>query len=156
MWIQLSRQCVFPREQERANYVALFGYLGYLIGTPTAKYLETPTQAKAVMESLMLTELKVTDTSKVVANYFIQCIQNTPPAYVSKRFIEAGSRWMCGNEVGDGPRSYYGLFLSANADYPWQFAIPCEQSHTWIERRLWYAGFQSIDNLRFLRRLIYE
>lgn len=111
MWIHLPRQGIFPREQEIVDYVALFRYLGYLTGTPTAKYFETPTQAKAVMESLLLTELETTETSKVVANNFIQSIQDTPPVYVSREFIEVGSRWMSGNEVCDqlglGRPGYY-------------------------------------------------
>lgn len=100
------------------------------------KYFETPTQAKAVMESLMLTEPKVTDTSKVVANNFIQCLQNTPPAYASKEFIEAGSRWMCGNEVCDE------LGLGRPGYYYWAvFAGQC-----WLSMAICYT-VRAVPNL---------
>jgi hypothetical protein len=101
MWLQLPKFGVKPSPQEIDNYVALFRYLGYLLGTPTA-FFETAEKAKLTMESCYLHELRITETSRVVAYNFVQCVQNLPaPFHVSRGFIEAGSRWINGDELCD-------------------------------------------------------
>ncbi|MCJ1269146.1 hypothetical protein MMC22_009035 [Lobaria immixta] len=150
MWYHLPRQGVFPREQEIVDYIALFRYVAYLIGTPTAKYFETPTQAKALMESLMLTELATSETSKVVASNFIKAIRDTPPVYVSKEFIEAGSRWMCGDEVCDE------LGLGRPGYYSWAVVFGL----CWLSMAVCYTvrAVPYLDRkmIAFLRPLIYD
>ncbi|RHZ63951.1 hypothetical protein CDV55_105128 [Aspergillus turcosus] len=101
MWLQLPKFWIKPSQQEIDDYIALFRYMGYLLGTPTA-YFETSEKAKLTMESCYLHELRITETSRVVAYNFVQCVCNLPaPFHVSKGFIEAGSRWINGDEVCD-------------------------------------------------------
>ena len=100
MWQQLPRQGIFPRQQEIADYVALFRYLGYVIGTPD-QYFSSASRAKAVMESMTYYELSLSPNSKVVANNFVECLVDVSPMNVSRGFIEAGSRWMNGAEICD-------------------------------------------------------
>ncbi|KAF4152605.1 hypothetical protein CNMCM6069_001876 [Aspergillus lentulus] len=101
MWLQLPKFGVKPSPREIDDYIALFRYLGYLLGTPTA-FFETSQKAKLTMESCYLHELRITETSRVVAYNFVQCVQNLPaPFHVSRGFIEAGSRWINGDELCD-------------------------------------------------------
>ncbi|KAJ5320444.1 hypothetical protein N7508_000727 [Penicillium antarcticum] len=101
MWMQLPRLGVFPTKQEKEDYVALFKYIAYLLGTPHS-YFEDTEKARKLMESLYVHELKVTDTSNTVAHNFMECVSNLPwPFYISRSFIEAGSRWINGHELCD-------------------------------------------------------
>ena len=116
MFLQLPRQNIYPHKQEIEDYIALFRYIAHLTGTPTEAY-ETPAKAKAWMESIMLTEIDPTDTSKILANNIIRCLEDTPPVYLSKEFLEVGSRWLNGNELCDGlglgnPGYYYWALMA--------------------------------------------
>ncbi|GFG01681.1 latex clearing protein [Aspergillus udagawae] len=101
MWLQMPKFGVKPSQQEIDDYIAVFRYLGYLLGTPTA-FFETAEKAKLTMESCYIHELRITETSRVVAYNFVQCLQNLPaPFHMSRGFIEAGSRWINGDELCD-------------------------------------------------------
>ena len=101
LWLQLPRLGVPVSQQEAEDYVALFRYIAYLLGTPTAHF-ETTERAKMLMESLYVHDLEVTETSLTVAYNFIQCVSSLPwPFYVSPGFIEAGSRWLNGDDLSD-------------------------------------------------------
>ncbi|QMW44143.1 hypothetical protein G4B11_007563, partial [Aspergillus flavus] len=101
MWLQLPRFKINPSPDEVKDYIALFRYLGYLLGTPTS-YFETVEKSKHTMESMVAHELHTTETSRVVAYNFVECVSNLPaPFHVSRKFIEAGSRWINGDEICD-------------------------------------------------------
>ena len=100
MWQQLPRQGIFPKQQEIADYVALFRYLGYLLATPES-YFDSPARAKAVMETMHYYELSLSPSSKIVGHNFVECLRDVRPMNVSREFIEAGSRWMNGGEICD-------------------------------------------------------
>ena len=116
MFLQLPRQNIYPRKQEIEDYIALFRYIAHLVGTPTEAF-ESPTKAKAWMESIMLTEVYPTETSKILASNIIKCLEDTPPVFMSKEFLEVGSRWLNGNELCDGlgignPGYYYWALMA--------------------------------------------
>lgn len=100
MWFQLPKMGIVPTQQEKDDYVALFRYLAYLLGTPT-DFFETSDKAKKLMESMYLHELETTATSKVVGYNFVKCLEDLPPMNISKAFIEAGSRWFNGHALCD-------------------------------------------------------
>ena len=110
VWLSLPRQGIWLRDQEIVDYIALFRYIGYLTGTPN-HYFETPAKARAMMESLLMNEIDPTDTSKILANNIIKCLQGQPPSYASRQFLEVNCRWLNGNELCDalglGRPSYY-------------------------------------------------
>ncbi|KAI4174648.1 MAG: hypothetical protein LQ343_002221, partial [Gyalolechia ehrenbergii] len=116
MFLQLPRQSIYPRKQEVEDYIALFRYIAHILRTPT-EALETPKKAKAWMESIMLTEIDPTETSKILASNIIKYLEGTRPVCVSKEFLEAGSRWLNSNELYDGlglgNPDYYYLALMA-------------------------------------------
>lgn len=111
VWLAFPRQGIWLREQEIVDYIALFRYVGYLTGTPT-EYFETPEKARTVMESLLMYEIAPTETSKVLANNVISCLEAQPPQYASRAMLEANSRWLNGNDLCDAlglgrPSLYY-------------------------------------------------
>ncbi|KAE8146499.1 hypothetical protein BDV25DRAFT_169839 [Aspergillus avenaceus] len=101
MWLQLPKFGIKPSSGEIEDYIALFRYLAYLLGTPTS-YFKTIEDSKRTMESMLVYELLTTETSRVVAYNFVECVAHLPaPVHVSRKFIEAGSRWINGGELCD-------------------------------------------------------
>lgn len=103
MWIQLPLLGIQPKPDEIEDYIALFRYLAYLLGTPD-DYFSSAKRAKMTMESLLVNELRPTENSKVVAANFISCLVDRPPFNVSRGFMEAGSREMNGDTLCDALR----------------------------------------------------
>ena len=138
VWISFPRQGIFLREQEKADYVALWRYIGYLLGTPT-KHFETPAKAKAIMESLLYNEVHPSEMSKILANNIIRSLEKQPPNYVSSDMLITSARWLNGNDLGDSlglPRVslYYWALMTGQClffmtlSYTYR-AIP------WLDRR---------------------
>ena len=67
------------KEREISDFIALFRYIGYLTGTPTS-YFETPGKARKTMESLLLSEINPTPTSRVLVHNVIASLANEPPS----------------------------------------------------------------------------
>jgi len=100
IWVSFPRQGIFLREREKEDYVALWRYIGYLLGTPT-EHFESTAKAKAIMETLLHNEVHPSDMSKVLANNIIHCLEGQPPTYVSPDMLIASARWLNGNDLGD-------------------------------------------------------
>lgn len=116
MFISLPRQGIFPRKQEIHDYLALWRYIGHVIGCPDGM-LDTPQQAKRLMESLFLYEIQPTETSKILANNIIKALEGQPPGYASAEFLIASARWLNGNDLCDAlglmrPSIYYWLLMA--------------------------------------------
>ena len=115
IWVSFPRQGIFLREQEKKDYVALWRYIGYIMGTPD-KYFETTEKAKALMESLLYNEVKPSEMSRILSNNIINCLEGQPPTYVSPDMLIASARWLNGTELADAlglPRVswYYSLLM---------------------------------------------
>lgn len=100
VWLSLPRQGIFLRQQEIDDYIALWRLIAHYVGTPT-EYFAYPAKAKSMMESLLMNEINPSQTSQVLANNIIRCLENQPPAYTSRSFLEANARWLNGNELCD-------------------------------------------------------
>lgn len=101
LWLQLPRFGVVPSQQEKEDYIAVMRYVAYLLGTPH-DYFESTKKAKLLMESLYVHELRITETSHVVTHNFMEAVTNMPfPFNISRSFIDAGSRWINGNNLCD-------------------------------------------------------
>jgi len=100
IWLSLPRQGIWLREQEIVDYIALWRLIALYMGTPT-EWFETPARAKAMMESLLMNEINPTETSKILAANVIRCLENQPPTYASRSFLEVNARWLNGNELCD-------------------------------------------------------
>lgn len=149
MWLQLPQMGVFPTEQEKTDYIALFRYVGYLLATPH-EYFSSVAQAKATMESMLLHELQVTETSRIVGHNMIECIKDRAPLRVSVGFIEAGSRILNGDELCD----------SLGLGKPGFLAYGCWRGHCWFVQSLalvqrWVPGADEAV-VRYFRNTLYE
>ncbi|KAK5097061.1 hypothetical protein LTS08_007081 [Lithohypha guttulata] len=116
IWLSLPRQGIFLRQQEVEDYIALWRLIAHYLGTPT-EYFAEPAKARAMMESLLMNEINPSQTSQVLANNVIRCLENQPPAYASRSFLEANARWLNGNELCDalglGKPNFYHTCLVA-------------------------------------------
>ncbi|KAK7553618.1 hypothetical protein IWX49DRAFT_515776 [Phyllosticta citricarpa] len=116
IWLSFPRQGIFLREQEILDYIALWRYIGYLVGCPTEPF-STPSKAKAVMETLLLYEVDPSETSKILANNIIRSLEHQPPTYASADMLIASARWLNGNELCDRlglpqPSLYYWALMA--------------------------------------------
>ena len=117
IWMSLPRQGIFIREQEIIDYIALWRYIGHVIGCPTDPYMSSPRMAKAFMESMLYHEVKPSETSKIMANNIIRSLEDQPPGYASADFLTASARWLNGNDLGDAlglprPSAYYWALMA--------------------------------------------
>ena len=100
IWLSLPRQGIYLRKQEIEDYIALWRYIGHVVGCPTDQF-ETPEKAKRLTEALLLYEIHPTDTSKILANNIIRSLEGQPPGYASADFLIASARWLNGNDLCD-------------------------------------------------------
>ncbi|EXJ63959.1 hypothetical protein A1O7_00294 [Cladophialophora yegresii CBS 114405] len=100
IFLSLPRQGIWLTRQESADYIALWRLIAHYVGTPTT-WFETPDTARRVMESLLLNEINPSNTSQVLANNIIRCLENQPPTYASRSFLEVNARWLNGNDLAD-------------------------------------------------------
>lgn len=138
IWIGFPRQGIYLREQEIEDYIALWRLVAYYMGTPTS-YFSTPSRARAIMESLMIEEIKPSETGKVLANNIIISLQNQPPAYASREFLVASARWLNGDELADelGLERVSGYYRALVAGQCLFFMGVCYtyRSVGWLDRR---------------------
>lgn len=149
MWVQLPQMGIYPSEQEKADYIAVFRYIGYLLATPH-EYFSTVAKAKATMESMMLHELQITETSLIVGHNFVECVKDFPPFNISAGFIEAGSRALNGHEVCD----------SLGFGRPGMLSYACWRGGCWFVRILALVQKQipAVDEavVNYFRTRLYE
>ncbi len=115
IWLSLPRQGIWMTRKEIADYLALWRYIAYLMGTPTEMF-ETPEKAKSITEVLLLYEIKPTRTSRILANNILTSLEGQPPSYASRSFLEVNSRFLNGNKLSDAlgigrPSLYYWVLM---------------------------------------------
>ncbi|OAP58007.1 hypothetical protein AYL99_07097 [Fonsecaea erecta] len=118
IYLSLPRQGIFLRRQEIEDYIALWRLIAHYVGTPT-EYFDTPERAKCMMESLLLHEINPSNTSQVLANNIIRCLENQPPTFASRSFLEVNARWLNGNDLADA--------LGLGRPGPWYWALMAGQ-----------------------------
>ena len=149
IYMSLPRQGIYMRKQEIADYIALWRYVAYVIGCPT-DHFESPPKAKAMMEALLLYEIHPTETSKIMANNVIKCLDGQPPGYASADFLTASARWLNGNELCDElglmrPSAYYWALVAG------QCLFFCVFSYTYRSVPSWDA-----KKIEMLKRVFYN
>jgi hypothetical protein len=122
VWIGLARQGVFPRTDETADYMALWRWVGHLLGAPTATFLDGSLgRARTLMESILLAEEQHAppgDTSRLLAANIVAGLARQPPAYASAEFLHAEARWLNGSRLSDAlgiprPPLFYTALVAA-------------------------------------------
>ncbi|SMQ46662.1 unnamed protein product [Zymoseptoria tritici ST99CH_3D7] len=116
MYISLPRQGIYPRKQEIADYIALWRYIGHVIGCPPG-WFDTPEDAERLMDTLLMNEIQPTETSKILANNVIKSLEGQPPGFASADFLIASARWLNGNDLCDElglarPSVYYWALMA--------------------------------------------
>ncbi|KAF2762109.1 hypothetical protein EJ05DRAFT_197550 [Pseudovirgaria hyperparasitica] len=149
IWISLPRQGIFLRKQETEDYLALWRYVAYLMGTPHETFA-SPSKAKAIVETLLLHEVQPSETSKILANNVIICLQGQPPAFASAEMLTASARWLNGNDLADKlalprPSLYYSALMAGQCLF-FMFMCYTARSISYLDRR----------KIAWLKRLYYE
>ncbi|EMC95340.1 hypothetical protein BAUCODRAFT_35323 [Baudoinia panamericana UAMH 10762] len=140
IWLSLPRQGVFLSRQEKADYVALWRYIAYVIGCPT-DHLESPDQARRLMEALLLYEIHPTETSKIMANNVIKCLEGQPPGYASADFLSASARWLNGSALSDAlglmrPSLYYWALMAGQCIFVCAFSYTNRAVPSWDRKKI--------------------
>ncbi|KAJ4356297.1 uncharacterized protein N0V89_004328 [Didymosphaeria variabile] len=149
IWLSFPRQGIFLREQEKKDYVALWRYIGYIMGTPH-EHFETIEKAKTIMESLLWNEVHPSDMSKVLANNIIHCLEGQPPTFVSPDMLIASARWLNGNDLADA------LGLPRVSWYYW--SLMAGQCLFFMGVCYFYRAIPSLDHghVERLKRIFYN
>jgi hypothetical protein len=126
IYLSLPRQGIFLRKQEIIDYIALWRLIAHYVGAPT-EYFESPERAKCMMESLLMNEINPSQTSQILAANIIRCLENQPPTYASRSFLEVNARWLNGNDLADAlglgdPSWYYWALMAGQCIF---FSVLC-------------------------------
>lgn len=140
IWLSLPRQGIYLRQQEIEDYIALWRYIGYLIGCPT-EHFTTPAKAKAMTEALLLYEVQPTDTSRILANNIIKSLEGQPPGYASADFLVASARWLNGNGLCDElglprPSLYYWFLMAGQCLFFCFFCYTYRSVPSWDQKKI--------------------
>ncbi|OQE00808.1 hypothetical protein PENVUL_c046G03277 [Penicillium vulpinum] len=96
---QLPKIGIQPHPREMEDYLALFRYIAYVMGTPDSFFKGTE-QSKATMESIMMCEPEPTESSKSIGANFVTAIQDYPGVNVSKPMLERSKQFVLVNVFG--------------------------------------------------------
>lgn len=100
VWLALPRQGIYVRHQEALDYIALWRWMGYVLGTPY-DVLETPDKAHAAMDSMLYDCMKPTKNSRALAQNLVAALDGVSPIYAPREFFEAGTRYINGDALCD-------------------------------------------------------
>lgn len=100
IWLSFPRQGIFLSNREIDDYLALWRYIAYLLGTPDECFT-TRNKHRAAMETLFYNEIDPSEMSKTMANNIIYSLKDEPPTFVSADMLIASARWLNGNELSD-------------------------------------------------------
>lgn len=138
VWLSFPRQGIFLSKQEIEDYIALWRLIAHYLGTPTSYFAE-PQKAKCMMESLLMNEINPSQTSQVLANNIIRALENQPPTYATRSFLEANARWLNGRELCDalglGTPSLYHTCLVAGQCIVFMTLCYVNRSIAYLDRR---------------------
>lgn len=149
MWISLPRQGIFLQQQEKEDYLALWRYIAYILGTPH-EWFATQEKARGIMESLLYYEVNPSDMSRTMANNIVFALKEEPPTYVSADMLIASARWLNGNKLGDR------LGLKRVSLYYW--SLMAGQCLFFMCFSYFYRVFPSLDRKHVVRmkKILYD
>ena len=91
VWVQLPQLGINPGESETEDFIALYQYLSYLLGSPP-EYFDSAARARDTMMAMLARKQQPTESSRKIAHAFIDCLADSPPFFLSKDLIYAGCR----------------------------------------------------------------
>ncbi|KAM0430479.1 hypothetical protein ACHAPT_005826 [Fusarium lateritium] len=131
IYMALPRQGIYLTDQQITDYLALWRWVGYLLGTPV-DWMATPAQAKVMMESVMTSEMAPSANSRILANNILTAEARIPPLHAPRELLAAQAYQLNGDDLAgalgiEKPRWRYRaivwvqcivLFLLSYS-YPW-------------------------------------
>ncbi|KAK3177583.1 hypothetical protein K4F52_009634 [Lecanicillium sp. MT-2017a] len=114
VFISLPRMGIFLTEQQISDYLALWRWVGHIMGTPV-DWMATPVTAKAMMEAVLISEMEPSANSQIIANNIITAHAGFPPWYASRHFLAALAYRLNGDELA--------LALNIDAPSAWHRGI---------------------------------
>jgi hypothetical protein len=141
VWVSFPRQGIYLSAAEKEDFIALWRYAAYLLGTPTEGFFDSVAHARAIMESLLVIEIDPSPTSRVLANNIIAALAARPPSFASEPFLAAETRWLNGDELSDAlhvprPGRWYTFLVGCQCVL---FMVVCYSSRmvpAWDRRRI--------------------
>ncbi|KAL6855323.1 hypothetical protein ACO1O0_006464 [Amphichorda felina] len=131
VYISLPRQGIYLTEQQATDYLALWRWVGYIMGTPV-DWMASPAQAKVMMESVVMSEMEPSRCSQIIANNILTAETSSPPMYASRPMLAAWAYRLNGDELAAGlaidkPNAFYRalawlqglLLIFISTAYPW-------------------------------------
>ncbi|KLP17002.1 Uncharacterized protein LW94_13265 [Fusarium fujikuroi] len=97
VYMALPRQGIYLSEQQTADYLALWRYVGYLLGTPV-DWMATSQQAKAMLESIAVSEVAPSANSQILANNILTAEARAPPLNMPREVLAAHAYRLNGDE----------------------------------------------------------
>ena len=91
LWIQLPRLGLSARSGEIEDFVALYRFVGYLLGVPD-EFFSSTARAKATMQYMSASQKVASQSSKTIAHTFIDTLAGLGPYHISRDLICAGCR----------------------------------------------------------------
>lgn len=88
VYMVLPRQEIHLSRQQAADFISLWRWVGYVMGTPV-DWMSSPEQAKVMMESAFLFELQPSPRSKMLADNIFTTILRFPNLETSTNFLAA-------------------------------------------------------------------
>jgi hypothetical protein len=149
IWYSLPRQKIHLRKQEIVDFVALWRYISYLIGSPDG-WFETPEKALLIQQSIMYIELHPNHNSKVLANNMLEAFRRDSPVKMPAGLINASARHLAGDPLCDEwdigkPNIVWRGIWHGNVSMYKGFAYMC-RSVGWMDR----------GQIKFMRKVTYK
>ncbi|EGX93493.1 hypothetical protein CCM_04867 [Cordyceps militaris CM01] len=98
VFVGLPRMGIHLTERQIADYLALWRWVGFIMGTPV-DWMATPAKARAMMETVLICEIRPSESSKILANNILTAQAATPPLYTSRGFLAALAYRLNGEEL---------------------------------------------------------
>lgn len=124
VYLGLPRQGIYMTRQESKDFLAVWRYICYVMGTPDF-FLETPEKGRAMMESILAAEVKPDIASGTISNNMIDALVGQAPSYASRGFLVAMAHWLNGTELAtaldiEQPSLYHKTLMAGQC---WLFMV---------------------------------
>lgn len=131
VYMALPYQGVSMSAGQAADYLALWRWVGHLLGAPV-DWMASPDSAKAMMESLMAAELDPSEKSRVLVSNVLTALADAPGRYSPRAYLAAQAYCLNGDRYARAlgiprPSLFYlllfylqsALLMAASHSYAW-------------------------------------
>jgi hypothetical protein len=128
LFVALPAQGVRLSERQAADYLALWRWVGHLMGTPV-DFMASPRTAKAMLESIMCSEFDPSISSQIIANNILSAEADMPPYHLPRGFLCAQAHRLMGSTQAaalgiEMPSLRNRLLVELQSFFLWLYALP--------------------------------